>query len=103
MKLFVTTRLNTAIALHASGEFPFVACRLRADTEGTIEFVFRDDAGIGAQREAEYEASRALPVHAVFASQRWLRKQMTIQQNNAAQNRFIGDRNHDRNNHSATR
>jgi hypothetical protein len=81
---FRTERLPLAISIHASGRMRFVRCERTMPNR--VEFVFEDSEGEGSELELEFDRG-ALTVAAslIFASQKFLRRQMTD-----ALNRKIG-------------
>lgn len=86
---FETERLPLAIFLHATGRLHFLTCE--ANGSAKVRFVFGDPDGIGTQTELEYERGAQVSATALFASQKFLRRQMTD-----TLNRKTGAREHDR-------
>jgi len=72
---FSTERLQLAIFLHANEELPFIGCE--SDTSGRIRFAFEDPQGHGPKLELDFERGATVPATAIFASQRFLRREMS--------------------------
>lgn len=81
---FTTERLQLAVYLHASGRLRFSGC-IGTDA-GRIKFVFDDPTSIAPLLEYDFDSGAPLPVTAVFASQKYLRREM----DRANSNRKIG-------------
>lgn len=77
MSMFSTERLPLAIAILASGRLPFRSCdRIGADK---VEFLFDDPDSIGCQVELEFDSGAlTVPAIQIFASQKFLRRQMSV-------------------------
>ncbi len=76
MSTFSTERLPLAIAIHASGRLSFRSCD-RIGTE-KVEFLFDDPDSVGSQVELEFDSGAlAVPAIQIFASQKFLRRQMS--------------------------
>lgn len=71
---FTTERLQLAVYLHASGRLRFSGC-IGTDA-GRIKFVFDDPTSIAPLLEYDFDSGAPLPVTAVFASQKYLRREM---------------------------
>ena len=80
---FETERLQLAIFLHATGGLRFLGCE--ASGNAKVRFVFDDPQQTGAQVELEFDRGAPVAATALFASQKFLRRQMTD-----ALNRKIG-------------
>ena len=74
---FSTKSLQLAIFLHASEALPFLRTERDRDSTGKVNFIFRDDAGRGSQLQLEYNRGAAVPARNLFASQTYLRQQMS--------------------------
>lgn len=72
---FGTERLQLAIFLHATGRLPFLGCEPRGN--GKVGFAFADPELSGSQAELEFDRGAPVPATALFASQKYLRRQMT--------------------------
>lgn len=73
---FSTKRLQLAIFLHASQKLRFVG--LEPDGNGRdIRFVFHDPDARGDELELAYESGQPVSAIALFASQKFLRRQMS--------------------------
>lgn len=70
-----TERLQFAIFLHASQKLEFIG--IEPSSFGRIQFVFSDPEGQGAQYELEFDRGAAVPATAIFASQKFLRREMS--------------------------
>jgi len=73
--IFSTERLQLAIYLHATGRLRFIGCEQNGN--GKVRFGFDDSEQTGAQAELEYERGAPVAATALFASQKFLRRQMT--------------------------
>jgi hypothetical protein len=82
-RTFSTERLQLAIFLHATGRLRFLRCELSGN--GKVRFVFADPEQMGAQVELEFDRGAPVSATALFASQKFLRRQMSD-----ALNRRIG-------------
>jgi hypothetical protein len=71
---FVTQRLPLAVFLHATQRLAFSGCERVGDK---VEFLFSDPQGIGDQLELSFENGECIPAKALFASQTYLRRQMS--------------------------
>jgi integrase len=74
---FSTKSLQLAIFLHASESLPYLRTEADRGASGKVNFIFRDDAGRGSQLQLEYNRGAAVPARNLFASQTFLRQQMT--------------------------
>lgn len=72
---FSTERLQLAIFLHATGRMRFLACEPRGN--GKVGFVFADPELSGSQAELEFDRGALVAATALFASQKYLRRQTT--------------------------
>jgi len=73
---FRSERLPLAIAIHASERLPFLRCERAGPNR--VEFVFLDAEGRGAELELLYDSGAlVLPAVRIFASQKFLRRQMS--------------------------
>jgi hypothetical protein len=72
---FSTERLQLAIFLHATGRLRFLGCEPNGN--GKVRFAFGDPQQVGAQAELEFERGALVAGTALFASQKYLRRQMT--------------------------
>jgi hypothetical protein len=72
---FSTKSLQLAIFLHASELLPYL--RVEPNGDGKVNFVFRDDSGQGRQLQLEYNRGASAAARNLFASQTFLRQQMT--------------------------
>src|SRR5579864_4892655 len=72
---FSTERLQFAIFLHASQKLEFIG--IEPSSFGRIRFLFADPEAQGAQYELEFDRGAAVPATAIFASQKFLRRQMS--------------------------
>lgn len=82
---FPTKSLQLAIFLHASELLPYL--RVEPSGDGKVNFVFQDDDGQGQQFQLEYSRGAAVAARNLFASQTFLRQQMT----GITKNSKIGD------------
>jgi len=89
---FATKSLQLAIFLHASERLPYLRTEPSGDGNGKVNFVFRDDKGQGQQLQLEYNRGAAVAARNLFASQTFLRQQMS----GIADNLKIGDSSNDR-------
>jgi hypothetical protein len=80
---FSTKSLQLAIFLHASELLPYLRTEPDGDGNGKVNFVFRDDDGQGQQFQLEYSRGAAVAARNLFASQTFLRQQMTGITNNS--------------------
>jgi hypothetical protein len=74
---FSTKSLQLAIFLHASELLPYLRVEPDRDANGKVNFVFQDDAGQGHQLQLEYSRGAAVAARNLFASQTFLRQQMS--------------------------
>jgi hypothetical protein len=74
---FSTKSLQLAIFLHASELLPFLRTERDRDLTGKVNFIFRDEAGRGPQLQLEYNRGAVVPARNLFASQTFLRQQMS--------------------------
>jgi hypothetical protein len=84
---FATERLQLAIYVHATGGLRFLGCERIGSAK--LRFAFDDPQHIGAQVELEFDRGAPVAATSLFASQKFLRRQMTD-----AQNRRIGEKEH---------
>ena len=77
--LFRTDSLNLAVYLHASKLLPYVG--IKRVNSFKMEFVFEDADHKADEIEMNYESGASLPVNAVLASLRFLRKAMNATPN----------------------
>ena len=89
---YCTRSLQLAIYLHASELLPFLRTEPDRDVHGKVNFVFRDDNSQGPKLQLEYNRGAAVPARNLFASQTYLRQQMTA----CTANSNIGDSENDR-------
>ena len=85
---FATKSLQLAIFLHASELLPYL--RTEPNEDGKVNFVFRDDQGEGQKFQLEYSRGAVVAARNLFASQTFLRQQMsgiTENSNNGASRR----------------
>jgi hypothetical protein len=74
---FSTKSFQFAIFLHASESLPYLRTEPDHGTSGKVNFIFLDDAGRGPQLQLEYNRGVAVSARNLFASQTFLRQQMT--------------------------
>jgi hypothetical protein len=74
---FSTKSFQLAIFIHASESLPYLRTEPDSDAHGKVNFIFRDDAGRGSQLQLEYSRGASVPARNLFASQTFLRQQMT--------------------------
>jgi hypothetical protein len=74
-RTFETERLQLAIFLHADGRLPFRNCERIGDTK--VRFVFDDPQHIADSLELEFENGAKVSATSLFASQKYLRRQMS--------------------------
>jgi len=91
---FSTKSFQLAIFIHASDSLPYLRTEPDAHNPGKVKFIFLDDAGRGPQLQLEYNSGAAVPARNLFASQTFLRQQMT-EINETSKN---GDSSNDRTN-----
>jgi hypothetical protein len=72
---FATKSLQLAIFLHASEFLPFL--RAEPNGDGKVNFIFGDDQGQGQQFQLEYSRGAAVAARNLFASQTFLRQQIS--------------------------
>ena len=84
---FSTKSFQLAIFIHASEALPYLRTEPDSGASGKVNFIFRDDAGRGPQLQLEYSRGAAVPARNLFASQTYLRQQMS----GIAENSKIGD------------
>lgn len=77
-RTFSTERLPLACFLYADGRLNFVGCEPSAN--GKFRFVFSDSEGIGDKLEFEYERGALIPATTLFASQKFLRREISNEQ-----------------------
>jgi hypothetical protein len=88
---FATKSLQLAIFLHASELLPFL--RAEPNGDGKVNFVFRDNNGQGQHFQLEYSRGAVVAARNLFASQTFLRQQMS----GITENSKNGDSSDDRN------
>jgi len=74
---FSTKSLQLAIFLHASESLPYLRTEPDGGASGKVNFIFRDDGGRGSQLQLEYNRGAAVAARNLFASQTFLRQQMS--------------------------
>jgi hypothetical protein len=74
---FSTKSFQFAIFLHASEALPYLRTEPDRDAHGKLNFIFRDDGGRGPQLQLEYNRGAVVSARNLFASQIFLRQQMT--------------------------
>jgi hypothetical protein len=74
---FSTKSFQFAIFLHASESLPYLRTEADLGTSGKVNFIFLDDTGRGPQLQLEYNRGAAVPARNLFASQTFLRQQMS--------------------------
>lgn len=72
---YSTERLPLAIFLHATSRLRFTGCK--RSQSGRVQFFFLDPSNDGPGIELEYERGASAPASAIFASQKFLRQQMS--------------------------
>lgn len=72
---YSTERLPWATYLHATEGLLFLGCE--STTSGKVRFVFEDPDRHGDQLELEFDRGATVSATALFASQKFLRRQMT--------------------------
>ena len=85
---YLTERLPLAVFLHATDGLPFRGCENSGP--GKLRFVFEDPDHAGDRLELEFDRGAVASATALFASQKFLRRQMTV----ILSNRSIGVNNH---------
>jgi hypothetical protein len=74
---FSTKSFQLAIFIHASESLPYLRTEPDRGASGKVNFIFRDDAGRGSQLQLEYNRGAAVSARNLFASQTFLRQQMS--------------------------
>ena len=74
---FSTRVLSLAIYLHASDSLPYLRTDPDPAIPGKVNFIFADLDGRGPQLQLEYNRGAAVPARNLFASQTYLRQQMS--------------------------
>jgi hypothetical protein len=74
---FSTKTLSLAIYLHASEALSYLRTEPDPALHGKVNFIFADSDGRGPQLQLEYNRGAAVPARNLFASQTFLRQQMT--------------------------
>jgi|HubBroStandDraft_6_1064221.scaffolds.fasta_scaffold702471_1 hypothetical protein len=74
---FSTKSFQLAIFIHASESLPYLRTEPDRGSSGKVNFIFRDDDARGPQLQLEYNRGAAVPARNLFASQTFLRQQMT--------------------------
>ena len=77
---FVTERFPLAIYLHASSSLNFSHCECASSDK--VRFVFFDPEQLGNELELAFERGAQVPATVVFASQKFLRRKMSVELNN---------------------
>jgi hypothetical protein len=72
---FSTERLQLAIFLHATGRLRFIRCEPTSNHK--VRFLFDDPEQVGAEAELEFDRGAPVAGTALFASQKFLRRQMS--------------------------
>jgi hypothetical protein len=72
---FTTERLPLAVFLHATERLALLRCEPSDNQK--VTFVFHDPEGMGSQVELEFDRGATVTAHALFASQKFLRRLMT--------------------------
>ncbi len=93
---FATKSLQLAIFLHASELLPYLRTEPSGDGSGKVNFVFRDDKEQGQQLQLEYNRGSAVAARNLFASQTFLRQQMSGITENLKNGESSNDRIHRR-------
>jgi hypothetical protein len=75
-RTFATERLQLAIFLHADGRLSFRNCGRIGHSK--VCFVFDDPKHIGDSLELEFENGAKVSATSLFASQKYLRRQMSV-------------------------
>jgi hypothetical protein len=74
---FSTKSLQLAIFIHANELLQYLRTEPDRDSHGKVNFIFRDEAGQGQQFQLEYNRGAAVVARNLFASQTFLRQQMS--------------------------
>ena len=74
---FKTERLPLAIYLHASQALKLIGCKRTKPLK--VEFVFDDPDSLGSTYELDFEMGKAVPAASIFASQKYLRRMMSLE------------------------
>ena len=74
---FSTKILQVAIYVHASETLPYLRTEPDPALRGKVNFVFDDPDGRGQQLQLEYNRGAAVSARDLFASQTFLRQQMS--------------------------
>jgi hypothetical protein len=74
---FSTKILQLAIYLHASEALPYLRTEPDPALHGKVNFIFADPDGRGPQLQLEYNRGAEVPARNLFASQTFLRQQMS--------------------------
>ena len=74
---FSTKILQVAIFLHASEALPYLRTEPDPALHGKVNFTFSDPDSRGTQLQLEYNRGAAVPARNLFASQTYLRQQMS--------------------------
>jgi hypothetical protein len=93
---FSTKSLQLAIFIHASQLLPYLRAERDGAAQDKLRFVFSDPEGRGSQIQLDYNLGAAVPARNLFASQTFLRQQMST----AIENSKNGESSHV---HPATR
>jgi hypothetical protein len=73
--VFRTGDLSTAIYLNASKALKYLGCEVVSGNR--VEFTFFDPESLGERHEIDFKSGAQVPAIAIFASQRYLRQQMS--------------------------
>ena len=73
---FSTKSFQLAIFIHACDRLPFLRTEASGEA-GKVNFVFGDDSGQGQQLQLEYNRGAVVAARNLFASQTFLRQQMS--------------------------
>jgi hypothetical protein len=76
-KEFSTKILQVAIFLHASDALPYLRTEPDSTLHGKLNFIFSDPEARGSQHQLEYNRGALVPARNLFASQTFLRQQMS--------------------------
>jgi hypothetical protein len=74
---FSTKILQVAIFLHASETLTYLRTEADPALQGKVNFIFADPDGRGPQLQLEYNRGAAVSARNLFASQTFLRQQMS--------------------------
>jgi hypothetical protein len=74
---FSTRILQLAVYIHASEALPYLRTEPDPESRGKVNFIFADPESRGPQLQLEYNRGAAVPARNLFASQTYLRQQMS--------------------------